>query len=52
VIDVLKATFVHGRLTMDEFDARVGQTFASRTYAELAALTADIRAPSRKKGSS
>jgi hypothetical protein len=44
VIDVLKAAFVHGRLTKDEFDARVGQAFASRTYAELAAVTADIPA--------
>ena len=44
VVDLLKAAFVQGRLTKDEFDMRVGQTFASRTYAELAALTADIPA--------
>ena len=44
VLDVLKAAFVQGRLTEDEFDMRVGQTGASRTYAELAALTADIPA--------
>jgi hypothetical protein len=44
VVDVLKAAFVQGRLAKDEFDMRVGQTFASRTYAELAALTADIPA--------
>jgi Domain of unknown function (DUF1707) len=44
VIDVLKAAFVQGLLTKDEFDMRVGQTFPSRTYAELAALTADIPA--------
>ncbi len=44
VIDTLKAAFVQGRLTMDEFEARVGLTFASRTYAELATLTADIPA--------
>jgi DUF1707 SHOCT-like domain len=42
VLDVLKAAFVQGLLTKDEFDMRVGQTFISRTYAELAALTADI----------
>jgi hypothetical protein len=42
VIDMLKAAFVQGRVTKDEFDARVGQAFASRTYAELAAVTADI----------
>jgi hypothetical protein len=44
VIVMLKAAFVHGRVTKDEFDARVGQAFASRTYAELAAVTADIPA--------
>jgi hypothetical protein len=31
-------------VTKDEFDARVGQAFASRTYAELATVTADIPA--------
>jgi Domain of unknown function (DUF1707) len=44
VLDVLKAAFVQGLLTKDEFDMRVGQTFSWRTYAELAALTADIPA--------
>lgn len=44
VIDTLKAAFVQGRLAKDELDARIGQTFASRTYAELAAITADIPA--------
>jgi DUF1707 SHOCT-like domain len=44
VIGTLKAAFVQGRLTKDEFDARIGQTFVSRTYAELAAVTADIPA--------
>ena len=44
VLDVLKAAFVQGLLTKHELDMRVGQTFASRTYAELAALTADIPA--------
>ena len=41
-IDLLKAAFVQGRLTKDEFDLRVGKVFASRTYADLDALTADI----------
>ncbi len=44
VIDRLKAAFVQGRLTKDELDLRVGQTFASRTYAELARVAADIPA--------
>jgi hypothetical protein len=41
-IGVLKAAFVQGRLTKDEFELRVGQALASRTYADLDALTADI----------
>jgi Domain of unknown function (DUF1707) len=50
VIDTLKAAFVQGRLTKDEFDARVGRTLASRTYAELATVTAGIPAgPARAK---
>jgi hypothetical protein len=44
VIGLLKAAFVEGRLARDEFDTRVGQALASRTYAELAAVTADIPA--------
>ncbi len=44
VINVLKAAFVQGRLTKDELHARVDQTFASRTHAELAAVTADLPA--------
>jgi hypothetical protein len=42
VIDQLKAAFVQDRLTKDEFDVRVALAFTSRTYAELAALTADL----------
>ncbi len=54
-IDALKVAFVQGRLTKDEFDARVGQAFTARRYAELAAVTADIPAglaavpPSRER---
>jgi Domain of unknown function (DUF1707) len=44
VIDTLKAAFVQGWLDKDEFDLRMSQAFASRTYAELAAVTADIPA--------
>jgi Domain of unknown function (DUF1707) len=44
VIDTLKAAFVQGRLTKDELDARVGHTIAARTYADLAAVTADLPA--------
>jgi hypothetical protein len=41
-VDVLKAAFAEGRLDQDEYTERVGQAHASRTYAELAALTADL----------
>jgi hypothetical protein len=44
VIGTLKDAFVAGRLTKDELDSRVGQVLASRTYADLAALTADLPA--------
>jgi hypothetical protein len=49
-IEVLKAAFVHGRLNRDELDLRVGGALASQTYADLAALTADIPArPTRAR---
>jgi hypothetical protein len=44
VVGTLKAAYVHGLVTKDEFDARVSQTFAARTYAELALITAGIPA--------
>jgi hypothetical protein len=56
VIDALKVAFAGGRLTKDKFDAGVGRALMSRTYAELAAVTADIpagpaRAQSRSRDS-
>ena len=42
VIGTLKAAFTEGRLTEDELDARLDQVYASRTYTELAEVTADI----------
>jgi hypothetical protein len=42
VVGTLKAAYVQGRLTKDELDDRVGRTLAARTYADLAALTADL----------
>jgi Domain of unknown function (DUF1707) len=48
VIGALKAAFVEGRLDTDEFDLRVGRTLASRTYGDLAAVTADL--PTRLAG--
>ena len=43
-VDVLKAGFAEGRLTQDEYNERMGRAYAARTYAELAALTADLPA--------
>jgi len=43
-IDTLKAAYVAGRLSEDEFEARVGQAFAARTHADLATITGDIPA--------
>ena len=43
-IDMLKTAFIQGRLVKNEFDLRVGQVLASRTYADLSVLTADIPA--------
>ncbi|HET9972524.1 MAG TPA: DUF1707 domain-containing protein [Streptosporangiaceae bacterium] len=41
-IGTLKTAFVQGRLTEEELGVRAGQVYASRTYAELAGITADI----------
>jgi hypothetical protein len=44
VIGVLREAFAEGRLTAEEHSARVGQAYAARTYAELAAVSADLPA--------
>ena len=44
VIDRLKAAYVYGLVTKDEFGERVGRTLASRTRGELALVTAGIPA--------
>jgi DUF1707 SHOCT-like domain len=62
VTDVLKVAFVQDRLSMDEFDVRIGQVLAARTQADLAPVTADLppglaglrpprRLPRRRMGS-
>jgi len=45
--DVLRNAFVEGRLTQDELDARLGQAYGARTYADLTVLTADLPAAQR-----
>jgi hypothetical protein len=44
VIGMLKAAFVQGRVTKDEFDERITETLAARTFGDLAGLTADLPA--------
>jgi hypothetical protein len=44
VIGALKAAYVQGRLTEDELGVRAAQVFRSRTYAELATVTATVTA--------
>ena len=44
VIGTLKTAFVQGRLTRSELDVRAGRAFTARTWADLAALTADLPA--------
>jgi Zn-dependent protease len=41
-LEVVKASFVEGRLTKEELDLRVGQVLVSRFFAELMTLTADL----------
>ncbi len=43
-VGVLRAAFTEGRLTQDELGDRVARAYASRTYADLWALTADLPA--------
>jgi putative transcriptional regulator len=44
-IEALKAAFVQNRLPKAEFEAQVSRALASRTYAELATVTANVPAP-------
>src|SRR5215469_6648691 len=48
VIDNLKAAYVDGLVTKDEFDARVSQALAARSRAELALLTGDLPAAQQR----
>ncbi len=41
-VDVLKAAFAEGRLSKEEHGARVLRAYSSRTYGELAVLSADL----------
>jgi hypothetical protein len=41
-IEVLKTSFVEGRLTKDELEERAGQAFVARFFGELMQITADL----------
>jgi Domain of unknown function (DUF1707) len=41
-IEILKSGFTEGRLTLEEYEERVGQAYGSRTYNDLARLTWDL----------
>ncbi|MER7505640.1 DUF1707 domain-containing protein [Nonomuraea pusilla] len=42
VAAILREHTAQGRITMEEFNERLEQVYASRTYGELAKLTADL----------
>ena len=44
IAGLLKAAFVAGQLSKDEFEARIALTFTSRTYADLATVIAGLPA--------
>jgi DUF1707 SHOCT-like domain len=44
VVVLLQVAFAEGVLTRDEFGERIGGALTARTYADLAALTADVPA--------
>jgi hypothetical protein len=43
-MDVLKAAYGEGRITKEEFELRAGRAMGARTYAQLAAVVADLPA--------
>ena len=42
VVDVLRDAYTDGRLTLEEFDERTSAAYASKTWADLRELTADL----------
>src|ERR1700735_5321177 len=42
VVDTLREAFTAGRLTLDEFDERMTDAYASKTWGDLRRLTADL----------
>jgi hypothetical protein len=50
VVELLRVSAGDGRLTPEELDERVERALSARTYAELAALTADLPMTAAKAG--
>jgi hypothetical protein len=50
VADQLKAALDEGRLSLHEYDDRVGQAYNARTYKELLVLVADLPRPGLSAG--
>lgn len=50
IADQLKAALDEGRLSLHEYDDRVGQAYAARTYQELLVLVADLPRPGLSAG--
>ncbi len=42
VVDVLRDAYTDGRITLEEFDERTSSAYASKTWADLRELTADL----------
>ena len=42
VVEVLRDAYTEGRLTLEEFDERTSAAYASKTWADLRELTADL----------
>jgi hypothetical protein len=47
VVRLLRDAHAEGRLTAEEFDQRMDQAYAARTYADLDGLTTDLPPPAR-----
>jgi hypothetical protein len=45
VAEALGRHMADGRLTVEEYEERVGRAYAARTYGELAEVTADLPSP-------
>ena len=45
LVDVLKGAFSEGRLSQDEYTARMEQAYSAKTYGELRALVSDLPGP-------